>query len=187
MSPQAIFIAKLTALAQLCNFSLSPTILELYDTNLRRLGYQALCNAIDQVIIRRKSRDPFPSISEIAGIIEPSTDPELEAIEAANRIVEAITRYGYTNPERAKEFIGELGWRVVTREGGWENICRSVQSYDALSTHKAQWRQLAKATLLRGGSGSDSAPALPAPKSKKTGLTAVTDLIPQISHKKGSA
>lgn len=159
------FIARLTALAAMCGFTLTPELIALYDRNLCASGYPKLVMALDYVIVNRKSRDPFPSIKEIRDLVAPESDPEVEAIEAAGRIVQAVTRVGPYQTEKAREFIGELGWLVVQREGGWQTVCQ-ILTDDNIGILKAQWRQMAKAQYARAKAGVVTAPALPQPEEK---------------------
>lgn len=145
---ESLFAIKLTALAKLSRFDLDETILDLYDKGLSYLGYKQLCDVIDELIFSRDDRTPFPSVKTIKGKIILEANPEAEAIEAAARIVQAVNRIGYTNPDAAKEFIGELGWRAVTRFGGWLAVCETMTP-ENVTTMQAQFRQLSKATLSR--------------------------------------
>lgn len=161
MNAQREFYGKITGLAVMCGFGLTPEVIGLYDKHLSALGYEALCRALDEIIVSRRSRDPFPSIAEIRERIEPKIDPESEAIEAANRIYQAVCRISPYESEYAKAHIGELGWQVVLREGGWMSLVESITDYEQVGTRKAQWRQLAKALYLRAKTGQFDAPKLP--------------------------
>lgn len=176
MTPEQKFFTRITALASMCGFTLSPEVIALYDRNLSKLGYENLSHALDVVITNRKSRDPFPSIREIREIISPDADPEVEAIEAAGRIVQAVSRIGPYQCDKAREFIGELGWRVVEREGGWVNVC-NVLTDENLGMLKAQWRQMAKSQYMRAKSGFESAPQLPQVENAKVLPFDVTKLL----------
>lgn len=61
--------------------------------------------------------------------------------DIASRIEGAIYKFGYTSPERAKEYIGDLGWHVVEQFGGWPRICE-IET-DQLPSSRKQWRELA--------------------------------------------
>lgn len=127
-------------------------------------------------------RDPkttrFPLPATIRDRIAPAPTEENDAAEAAARIAGAARRFGYTNPERAREFIGELGWRVVQLDGGWQNVCETLTE-DNLGTFRAQWRQLALATQRRAKSGQlGQAPALPTPARGEGGLTQLGAILP---------
>lgn len=68
------------------------------------------------------------------------TDEEIGQ-EIASRIEGAIYKFGYSSADKAKEFIGELGWKVVLQCGGWVTICE-VET-DQLPSSRKQWRELA--------------------------------------------
>jgi hypothetical protein len=149
----------LLGLAAYYEKALTPAQLGMYAEDLEDLELEAIGRAI-----RNVRRDPSQKFFPLPAVLRALIvgDRRDEALEASNRIVQALSSYGWTNPERARQFIGELGWRVVEREGGWENVCRAVQSYDDLGTLKAQWRELARSILARADSGrGDQAPALP--------------------------
>lgn len=83
--------------------------------------------------------------------------------EIASRIEGAIIKFGYNSPERAKEFVGELGWQAVLQCGGWVHVCE-VKS-DELPSSRKQWREVA--TLVSKNFftlGANLPPALPEAK-----------------------
>ena len=126
-----------------------------------------------QELIKTESR--MPTVADIRRIAKPeeSITVEHDAIEASNRIVQAMGKYGWINPEQAKEFIGELGWAVVQREGGWRNVCEHTKTED-LPITKAQWRNLAKAIAIRARAGVlNSPPGLPKPTNEGMRLLGV--------------
>jgi hypothetical protein len=100
----------------------------------------------------RVTRFPLPAqIRNAAGCnLELTIDQE--AVEVSNRILQAIGKFGHLSPDEAKEFIGELGWMVVIRDGGWKNICERTTN-DDLPIIRAQWRELAKAIRAMAKSG----------------------------------
>ena len=141
---------------------LSEMRLELYCQALSGITRQELVRAAGEVM-----RDPkvmrFPLPAVLLERIRPAANPEHDALEASSRIVQAISDYGWTNPGPARAFIGELGWRVVEREGGWETLCEKVRS-EQIPTYRAQWRESAKAIQARAQRGELGAPGLPEPK-----------------------
>ena len=81
MTEREEFFTKLTALAgMVSNFVLTPAIVALYDQSLSPLGYEPLCRALEQIILNRSSRDPFPSIAEIRKLIEPEVSERDDAV-----------------------------------------------------------------------------------------------------------
>lgn len=149
MTPQEAFYTKLTALAGMCpHFTLTPEIIRLYDEHLVSLGYDKASQALNQLIVSRNSRDPFPSIKEIRAIVEPEENPEDHASIIASSIFGAIARIGPYRSDQAREYLGEIAWRVVTSEGGWESVCQIVTD-DNAGMFKSQWRKLALALIHR--------------------------------------
>lgn len=110
------------------------------------------------------SRLPLPAVIR-AQITPPENDID-EAREASSRIMAAIARFGWPNSEQARMYIGELGWAVVQRQGGWVSVCQVLNDSNKASFH-AQWRDLAESLRKRAMAGNlDTAPGLPEPKSK---------------------
>lgn len=148
-------------------------VLNLYVEDLEDLPFAAVAGAIKEV-----RRDPkttrFPLPAVIRERLEPAQDLESQALLAVGRIIEAVARFGWTNSERAREVIGELGWQVVEREGGWQNLCGELNQ-DNIGMLRAQWRQTAIAVGKASQAGTLSdAPALPKPRSESSGLQRLT-------------
>jgi hypothetical protein len=159
---RADFLKRLAVLADLCSKDLSPDLIRLYDHLLAKdYSYDQLCVAIEQIILDRKDRDPFPSPRTVLDKLRPPVDDDALAIEAASRVIGAISKFGYCNPSEACEYIGELGWAIVDREGGWVALCEKVESRQ-LPALRAQWRDLAKSILLRARDADNTPPGLPA-------------------------
>jgi hypothetical protein len=173
----------LNGLAEYYGVTLTPSRLAMYAEDLEDLPIDVLGMAI-RTIRRNPAHKFFPLPSAIREEILGSAKDE--ALEAANRLIEAMHKYGYTNPERAKAHMGDLAWHIVEREGGWTNLCQRVQS-DDLPTLKAQFREFAAATLRRGASGLGGRAPMLARSDKKAELTSVSALLPTISKGKDSA
>lgn len=91
----------------------------------------------------------FPLPAQIISIVKPTPSSELLSREIASRITGAVTKFGYSNTLLAKEFIGELGWKVVERKGGWSYICENLGLSLDPGTFEAQARELAKTELVK--------------------------------------
>lgn len=135
-------------------------VLGLYVEDLADLPFDAIVEAI-----RAVRRDPkttrFPLPALIRDRIAPENTDEADAREAAARIISAISRYGYTNLDRARAYIGSVGWRVVELQGGWTRLCEGVTS-NQIPSLQAQLRDLAMGTLRRARLGIlDQPPQLP--------------------------
>lgn len=88
----------------------------------------------------------FPLPSQIRNILNQNINDEDKARDATGRIITAISKYGYSNPIEAKEYIGNLGWKVVERQGGWSTLCERVQN-DQIPIYQAQWIKYATSLI----------------------------------------
>lgn len=151
------FVVAMMALAEACGRTISPTLLAIYDESLRDLGYGPVCSAIKQLLTERREGDLIPAIRTIREKIKPEPTAKDDALDASHRVWEAIGKFGYSRQAEAREFIGELGWLVVEREGGWPAICEhsDVRHQTAL---KSQWRELAISLSARAKAGTLTLP-----------------------------
>jgi len=147
----------------MCRATLTPEIVGLYDKNLSDLGYEKLNDALDEILVSRNSRDPFPSIREIRDKFEPTLTVEQGAQDLITRAIEAVSMYGYNNPEDAKIYLGEIAWRSLPGESGWKEFCMAgdVESGGLpIATARAQLRDRLQMNLKRNfPSGKLSLPA----------------------------
>lgn len=148
-------------LAEYYRMNLTDNQLTMYAEDLEDLEISEVAQAFKR--IRREELFEFlPLPAKIRSMILGSTKDL--ALDASNLIVEAMSRFGYTNPESARAFIGELGWKVVQREGGWQSLCERTTN-DDLPILKAQWRELAGALYRRDQTGrGHEPPGLPSSK-----------------------
>lgn len=140
---------------------LDPTVIAMYAEDLVDLPIEQVRDALLQI-----RRDPkitrFPLPAVIRDRIQPADTVEADARDAASRIVAAISRFGWPNGERARGYVGELGWLVVERQGGWQNLCQAVET-DDIGILQAQWRELAVSLIKRAKAGTlNLPPSLPA-------------------------
>ena len=145
------WVSRMTWLASRVpgGFVLDETTFQIYEAALASQGWERVCKAMDEVILERSSRDPFPSVSEIRAKLSPESDPTAHAVLLANRISEAVTRYGNNNQDRARDFLGARGWEIVRMAGGWVTICEQLSPKTRTSLI-AQWRDLALAFQKSG-------------------------------------
>lgn len=141
-------------------------VVEMYAEDLAEFAPEQIASALKQM-----RRDPkvrrFPLPAEIAALIAPPITPEDDAKEAATRILGAVPKFGWANPTDARAYIGELGWRVVEMQGGWQYLCETLKP-SMVPTLQAQFRELAKTTQTRALTGTlDLPPGLPGSHDRK--------------------
>lgn len=157
----AEFVMLLNGLAKLTSFEPNDFIVDFYKSSLEPHGLHNVNSALRSLM---KSIKRWPTVEEIESAmgILPMTPLSIEDIarDAVSRIWEAISDFGWNNPRAAKEYIGELGWKVVERHGGWARVTDVEEDQRGILT--AQWRDLA-ITLYRFEQNGDSnrGPALP--------------------------
>lgn len=126
MTPQEIQSLKeaLVITADICGRQLSDAAIRAYAEDLACHDYPKVIGALK--ILRKKGR--FPSIGEVENIISPELSQKDEALEISGNIVKAMSKFGWSNPQEAEAFIGELGWETVKRFGGWRHLCGTINS-----------------------------------------------------------
>lgn len=113
---------------------------ELFDLDLQDL------HRVFAEFRQEKGRKTMPMPSDVRDKINPVENDQTLALEAAARIASGISKFGYTQPEDAKNYIGPVGWMVVEKLGGWSLICQT-QRTDDMKIFYAQCRDLAKAQI----------------------------------------
>lgn len=126
-------------------------VLSLFVEDLADLPFASVARAIGEL-----RRDPkttrFPLPAVIRERLMPSQNPEGEARECASRISWAVSKFGSHRSTEAKEFLGEIGWAVVTRHGGWLRVCEELNERTK-GQFMAQWRDLALTLAERAKAG----------------------------------
>ena len=148
------------------SLSLSPERLDVLYSYLRdKLTDEQFMISVDKIVCQND--DLFQSKSIIgliltnAGVGGKSDDEE--AKEAVERIIKAISKYGWMQMEKAKEFIGALGWKCVDMEGGWERVCSTFTTENE-SFLKKQYIDYCITVISRGKQGRlNEAPTIPRP------------------------
>ncbi len=186
MDPKADLIGQIIfGLAEYYDKTLTDLQMEMYVEDLMDLDLQELKQAV-----RLYRNDPknkfFPLPSALKGMLRPSDDSQ--AREAVSRIIYSLTHYGdpYGHSEdrtnRAKEYIGELGWLVVKRMGGWVHLSQAGED-DIGPIAQAQWRELANSIQTRDRLGMvDQPPMLPSSQGKHVELESksTSNTLPQV-------
>lgn len=131
---------------------------QMYGRDIPQIALKIMLDAIDDLpskeIIHalvdwsrnsKQNRHPLPA--ELREMLKKELSIEARANEAANRIRQAITRIGWSEPVKAKEFMGDLAWAIVERSGGWTYICENHGVDLNPLTFHAQARDSAKAII----------------------------------------
>ncbi len=118
-------------------------LLEMYAEDLADLPASEVIAAYKTYRRSPKNRT-FPLPAQIREIVEGPKDPEGEAAATVGRIIDAVTRFGYSNSLRAMEYIGASGWQTVKSSGGWDFICANLGASLDLTTFSAQLRNRLK-------------------------------------------
>lgn len=173
------FLVRITAIAKTVpNFVLTKEVIATYDRLLAPLGYAAVNKALDDILIDRSSRDPFPSIKEIRAKVNPTLDPTSEAVRLANLIISGVSKHGPNNLERAKDEVGELGWQAVRLSGGWLTVCEAL-TFQNRTMMIAQIRDLILSLGSRPRIG--TSPALDGPRESGK-LVAFNEILKQVTN-----
>lgn len=153
------FLEELSALAVLCGENFPPPVIRIYDLVFREVGYLVGVQAVRKAIMNRRSTDRVPSPADLRRLGTGEVDDADLANEVAGRIVEAIARFGYPSPGEAEKFVGDIGWYVVRRSGGWQNLCTMLASQK--SFYQSQFRDMALSAIrrVRAGQKLEAAPS----------------------------
>ena len=156
-------IALWSSLGEYYRQPISDMVLMMYAEDVADLPPEQVEKALFEY--RRNPKNKFPPLpAHIREAIQPSAmSDDQRAVEVAARIVTAISKFGWNNTREARAFMGEIGWAVVEKQGGWENICANTMS-DQIGIFQAQVRELAKVQIKLARMGAlDSPPQLPKP------------------------
>ncbi len=108
--------------------------------------YNTLVGALENYSKDSKNKF-FPAPANLTQYLNPEMSPDAQANEIASKIRQAISDIGYVSPSRAKLFIGESGWQVVQRSGGWQYLCENHGASLSPLTFYAQSRDTAKSII----------------------------------------
>lgn len=138
----------------------------MYAEDLSILSPEELSSSILSYRKNPKNKD-FPIPARLIDIARPQENENDVGNETSSRIFGAIAGCGSYNPAGAKEIIGELGWEIVERMGGWHTLCME-SNHDTAGTLRAQMRDFAQSIYRRHKAGFGNRPVgLPSPDSEK--------------------
>lgn len=140
METRERFVRALVFLAKECGKELLEPHFALYCRAFASAGLERGVSAIEHILLNRRERDPFPSPKELLSIAMRSEEDPGSAEDIASRMIGAVAKFGHTNPEAAKEFIGSIGWSIIELEGGWSRLCLSMKESN-ITIYKAQWKK----------------------------------------------
>lgn len=120
--------------------------IELYMKILEKYSFKQIMFAITTYAQNPKSRFMFLA-ADLIEIIDPQPTDDSLSREIAAKISSAVTKFGWCNSEEAKNYIGEIGWRVIEKRGGWAHICQNLRT-DEIASFDAQNRELAKSAII---------------------------------------
>ena len=154
-------VAKIViALAEYYDKILSTTQLAMYVEDLVAIEPEDLIKAV-RIYRNDPKNERFPLPAKLKAMVVPANTDEDQARDASARIIASVSKFGPYQEQRAKEYIGELGWLVVQRQGGWRATVEAL-TYDNQGQLQAQWRDLALSLARRSKLGLvDQAPELP--------------------------
>ncbi|MBX9837516.1 MAG: hypothetical protein K2X69_04270 [Silvanigrellaceae bacterium] len=107
-------------ICQRCERSLSENYIKSWLKSCIKIGEKKALFALGEIYKKAKQGYMIPSIFEFEQLAESETEPSLQIAE---RIVRGMQLFGAYKNEEAKEFVGELGWKVVQNNGGWQEMC----------------------------------------------------------------
>lgn len=147
-------------LAEFYGQNVSENQVLMYARVLSREPIAAISAAIEEAVADPAfTRMPLPAA--ILARARPVESDDTTARTIAAMIISAVSRFGWPNQDRAKEFLGEVGWKVVELQGGWTKLCQTLDESN-ITTFQAQWRDLALSILRRSKAGTlNTTPVLP--------------------------
>ena len=153
-------------LSQYFGRPLSDTALVAYAEDLEDLRFDSVMSAM-RTLRTQPGRRSLPLPGDIREACTTTLNGDLmsQSYDIAGKIVDAIRRFGYTNPAAARGHIGPVGWSVTERMGGWQHICNTLTA-DRIGTFTAQCRDMAKSLLVMGALPEPPRPLLDAPDPK---------------------
>lgn len=138
------YMEFVTKLGMYYDKALNATQVSMYADHLMALTPDELREAIRIYQLNPENKF-FPLPATLIALMKPAESSELDiAREVAAKIIQAVSKFGSYRSKDARESIGEHGWKVVERQGGWVNICQDLNE-STKGMMQAQMRDLALA------------------------------------------
>ncbi len=150
-------IAKmLIDMAKFYSYELEQRQLELYVEVMQKFPAELVYRAGREYVEDLKNtKFPIPPHSILKNYLPQEAGAKDLARITALRIREAVTKFGWPNPTEAHTFIGDAGWRVVERFGGWKYLCENLGLELNETTFIAQARDAVESDINLGKAGFD--------------------------------
>lgn len=176
LEQRKIFGTTLVLTAKLYDRDLDRDVARLVIGDLQDLDFQECLNALDAFRKNPKNKT-WPRAADIRSMVKQELDDETKGRLAAARALEAVSKFGYSNPVEAKEYIGELGWKAIQRFGGWTYVCENLGVDINITSFQAQIRDIAIATQKAAFLGFEDKPiGIEKSENRQTGLQKIDPL-----------
>lgn len=131
---------------------LSDDAVRMYANDLSEFGYLPVMDAITKYRRDSRNRQMFLP-AHIVEIIQPRIHDKDLAVVTANKVHEAVVKFGHMRQQEARENIGEQGWRIIQRMGGWVWLCENLGVDISVTTFTAQFRDTMNSELALQSAG----------------------------------
>jgi hypothetical protein len=178
MSDQKLVALKklIVGLAAYYGHAIDEFVVGMYAEDLADLPIEDVLRAAREIRFDPKNTK-FPLPAVIREKAAPNLNDTDVARDVAARILKAVGRHGHNWsdkdpawPSEPLDQLGELGYEVVKRLGGWMRVCEFSGEVGS-GIFMAQIRDLADATMKAARAGNlEQAPSLPAPKTARSTL-----------------
>lgn len=112
-------------------------------------GDELSTEILKRCILKMRGRYTIPTLGDLQAELEEMKNLESDSpLEIASKMASAICKFGGANVQGARNYIGEIGWKVVELEGGWGRICRTLQE-SQMPFVKGQWAKMVESVRHR--------------------------------------
>lgn len=97
-------------------------------------------------LFKKDSRNEFypKNIQRVIDFVKKPISTEDQSLDDVTKICDAVSKFGWTGFNEAKNYIGIRGWEVVRRIGGWQYLCQELGVNISITTFQAQARETLK-------------------------------------------